>query len=186
VTVLGQTSSELFAEAVGAYSGTWTFRWIPNGANDWPSAYTIKSISQRGYNAIVKDGTGTAKVKVTGGSDLVTVSLPSTITDSSSFPAPSTSVDTTVSGRTITTKSVTHSTLRTISGARWQRSGTYTIVDRAYTAQYFLDNFADPEEVELIFSVSAVDLTARVDYTGSSSASFGSAVIFASDVFSGQ
>src|SRR5436190_46824 len=43
VAISGQTSSELYAQSVGAYSGSWTFTWVPNGANDWPSAYTIKS-----------------------------------------------------------------------------------------------------------------------------------------------
>ncbi len=185
-SVFGQTGSALYAQAQAANSGTWTFTWQPTSSSDWPSACTIQSISQRGYKAFCKGGTGTAHVYVTGGADLVTSTLPNTASPVLDAPVPTVQVDTSDPNLTITTSTSSLHTIQGLTGAWWERRIDTVGVTRAYAAAWFPAHFATPSAITITFTVSNTDVTARVDFTGSASDSAAAASAIVSDIYTVQ
>jgi hypothetical protein len=185
-SITAPTGGTIFAEARAVYSGSWVFQWQPSGPNDWPGAYTIKSIKQRNRQVIVQGGTGTGSVSVTGGATLVSAALPNGGSQVTNFPAPTVSVDTSVPNLTVTTRSTEFRATRSEMGKMSDAFGANVIVERAYQAQWFVSNFATPGDVQLTFPVEAVDWTARLDFSSTGSDVVATAIASASDLFIGQ
>lgn len=185
-TVSAATPSSEFAEAQGSYSGTWTFTWQPSGPNDWPTKYRIRHVKKSSYSVTQQNSTGTSKAKVTGGSDLVLVSLPTTDQDVRSFPTPTVSTDTTDPNLTITTRTTEWQSKRVGASSISDFRLNSVITERLYEAAWFQANFMTPADVELEFTVSALDLTARVDADGAGTGVLGIATVFATDLYFGE
>lgn len=186
VSLSGATSGSQAAEARAKYEGTWTFKWMPDNATDWPTAYTIKSVKQRSYQASVKSGAGTARVALFGGADLVNATLTGTAGVTRDFPDPATVVDNTVSNLTTTTTTLSYRVKRTASGVCSEGSTEMLVVERAYQAAWFTGSFANPSLVELTFSVSSSDLVASVDFDSTASGFVAAASLIATDLFTGE
>lgn len=184
VTSAGQTSGTVTAQARAAYSGTWTFQWVPDNSTDWPAAYTIKSIKTKIYQTVIRKGSGTVKVLVTGGADLSKLDSTSAPSSVNANPTSSTSTDTSVSNLTVVTKTIADNTTRAVSTDAWMKSQVATeIKERAYTATYFTANFGSPSAVTLTFTVESIDLSADLSFSGTASDSVGAAIAAASEVY---
>jgi len=153
---------------------------------DWPTAYTIKSVKQRSYQSSVKSGTGTARVALYGGADLVNATLTGTAGVTRDFPDPTTVVDNSVSNLTKTTTTLSYRVKRTASGVCSEGSTELVIVERAYQAAWFTGNFASPSLVVLNFSVSSGDLVASVNFDSATSGFVAAASLIATDLFTGE
>jgi hypothetical protein len=186
VIATGTTTGTVSGTAQAAYSGTWTFRWIPSSSSDWPSAYTIKQVKTRMYTAHLANATGTARSFITGGADQALITLPSSPTATFSLPAPTQSTDTSVPNLTVKTTIVDSSHTSALSGGWSQTKQAVTIVERSYTAAYFTSNFSAPADVVLTFTLESQDISASLSYSSSSSSGGGAANAVATEFFSGQ
>ena len=186
VTSAGQTTGSVTAQAHAAYSGTWTFQWVPDNATDWPTAYTIKSIKSRIYKTVVYKGSGTVKVLLTGGADLSKLDSSVTPTSVSAAPSVTSNTDTSVANLTVVTKTMASSSTAALSTDGWLKTQMSSVIaERAYTAGYFTSNFTTPSAVTLTFTVDNVDLSTDLSFSGTASDSVGAAIAAASEVYQG-
>lgn len=180
----GQTTGTVTAQGQVAYSGTWTFTWKPDNSTDWPPTYKIKSIKARTYQSIISNGTGSARVLLTGGADVANAVSPATGTPSTSIPSVGTTTDNTVPYLTVVTKSMSSDAKKSMPSSGWIQTKTSTVsVERTYTATYFTSNFSAPANVVLTFTVESVDLSADFSFSGSSTSSVAAAIIGASEIY---
>jgi len=184
--VTGSSSTAVTAEAQGSYSGTWTFEWQPQGANDWPSDYTIASIHQQLHNVITSDGTGTAHVFDATETDLVNASLPNAGVDTADAPVIDVDVNTDDPDLTITTRTKTWRVTRGDTSTMSDLRGEVVTVERAYTTAWFQSHFMSPDDIVLTFTVDGVNLTAKADFATTSTDIKASASSLASDVYFGR
>jgi|GEM_PF-6390965 hypothetical protein len=186
ISASGITASPLSGQTTAWYSGTWTFQWMPNNGNDWPTSYRIRNLKSRIYQTAIKDGSGTAKVYLTGGADKSVATAPTTPPDSLSISQPVITTDSSIPNLTVKTTVADKYVSKGISGGWATTRTSTTLVIREYTAAYFTANFSMPSSVILTFTCESQDITASINYNSSSNSGSVVANAMAMETFSGE
>ena len=188
----GATTSQISTQASANCSGTWTFTWT---GSSWPTLYVIQHVQKQTFSASIDDGNGSAIVKNTGGSTIVSAVFPVTGATILATPITADLFNTAdLSAPILTTTMVSHAAgpmtppgTTTGSTTGWSETISNLLIGQtAYTTQYFQRNFASPSAIVIQIPVSASDITVSSNLSNSASDASASAVGNVSDIYNGQ